>query len=67
MSIAEKLEYYLGLLGCTSQELSEASAVSPATVSRYCSGTHTPKPNSKSLEKLAGGIAALCVKGKNSI
>ena len=57
MSIAEKLEYYLGLLGCTSQELSEASAVSPATVSRYCSGTHTPKPNSKSLENQGGGIA----------
>lgn len=67
MSIAEKLEYYLGLLGCTSQELSEASAVSPATVSRYCSGTHTPKPNSKSLEKLAGGIAALCERKKLNI
>ena len=64
MGIAEKMEYYLNMLGCTSQELSEASAVSPATISRYCSGTHTPKPNSRSLAKLAKGIAVLCEKKK---
>lgn len=64
MSIAEKLEHYLSLLSCTSQVLSEASGVSPATISRYCSGAQTPKPTGKSLEKLARGIAELA-SGKN--
>jgi transcriptional regulator with XRE-family HTH domain len=59
MTIAETLEYYLNLLGCSAQELSEASAVSPATVSRYCSGAHSPKPGNKSIEKIAKGIAEL--------
>lgn len=59
MSIAEKLEEYLALLNCTSQVLSKASNVSPATISRYCSGTQTPKPTGKSLENLAKGIAEL--------
>ena len=59
MKIAEKMEQYLSLLGCTSQMLSEVSGVSPATISRYCSGSHTPKQGSKTLEKLAKGIAQL--------
>ena len=59
MKIAEKLEQYLSLLGCTSQMLSEVSGVSPASISRYCSGAQMPKQSSKTLEKLARGIAQL--------
>ncbi len=59
MTIAEKLESYLNLLHCTALELSEASAVSPATVSRFCSGTYKPKRANKSVEKIAKGIAEL--------
>ena len=59
MNFAEILEHYLAMLGCTSQMLSEASGVSPATISRYSSGSNTPKPGSRNLEKLAAGIAGL--------
>lgn len=59
MKIAEKLEQYLNMLGCTSQMLAEVSGVSPASISRYCSGAQIPKQSSKTLEKLAKGIAKL--------
>ncbi|MBR3268305.1 MAG: helix-turn-helix transcriptional regulator [Oscillospiraceae bacterium] len=59
MKMKDKLEQYLSLLGCTSQTLSEVSGVSPATVSRYCSGSFNPKQDSPILKKLAKGIAEL--------
>ena len=59
MRFSERLNGYMEELGVNGKELSEASGLSAATISRYCSGTREPAADSAQFEKLAAGIAAL--------
>ena len=59
MNFNEKLKEYMDLLHCTAKELSDASGLSPATVSRYRSGERIPEINSGSFDRLCLAIAAL--------
>ena len=55
----ERLTYYIELLNCTGKEFSERSGISEATVSRYRSGTRTPRANSDDMKKLCRGICSI--------
>lgn len=57
MKFKDILNQYIEELGCTAQDISDASGLSPATVSRYRSGERTPEARSKNLSDLIGGIA----------
>ena len=59
MQFHEMLNEYLRRLNVTAQELSEASGLSPAVISRYRSAARTPAPDSEALTRLAKGIASL--------
>ncbi len=59
MRFSERLNEYVEALGITGKDLSNASGLSTATVSRYCNGTREPSADSAQLDKLAGGIASL--------
>jgi len=59
MRFSERLTGYMEELGVNGRELSEASGLSAATISRYCSGAREPAADSAQFEKLAAGIAAL--------
>ena len=54
----KKLNEYMDLVQCTGKEFAQYSKVSEATVSRYKSGTRTPKANSEDIKKLCRGICA---------
>lgn len=55
----ETLNQYLEQLSCTRRDLSEASGLSPATVSRYCRGERIPEPDSPQMHQLIRGLMAL--------
>ncbi len=55
----EKLNEYLNLLQCSGKEFAEYSGLSEAAVSRYKSGTRTPRANSEDMKKLCRGISAI--------
>ncbi len=57
MKFCEKLNDYLLLLGCTSKELCALSGISPATFSRYRSGSRIPEPGSDIWENLCLALA----------
>lgn len=59
MTFQERLNTYLTELNCTAKELSAASGVSAAALSRYRTGERIPATDSPEPEKLAEGIAAL--------
>ena len=59
MSFKDCLNQYLERLGCTARELSDASNVSPAVLSRYRSGERVPGSESAQLSALAKGVAVL--------
>lgn len=59
MNFSEQLNRYIDLLGCTAKDLSDASGVSPATISRYRTGDRVPAKSSEHLKSLAAGIAKL--------
>ncbi len=62
----EKLNKYMDMLNCSGKEFAEYSGISEATVSRYKSGTRTPKANSEDMKKLCKGICnAAAQKGIN--
>ena len=56
MFFCEQLNKYIEQLDCSSQELSTASGLSSAVISRYRNGERTPRIKSKQLEKLAYGL-----------
>ena len=58
------LNDYISKLDCTSKELSKASGISEAVISRYRNGERTPKNDSKQLNDLINGIENLA-KEKN--
>ena len=59
MDFKDILNSYIDLIGCTARELSEASGVSTATISRYRSGERIPAPDSGHFDKLVSGIIQL--------
>lgn len=56
---SEKLNAYISRLDCSGKELSDASGISEATISRYRTGGRIPKPDSKEMEGLCRGISLL--------
>ncbi|MGM9553930.1 MAG: helix-turn-helix domain-containing protein [Faecousia sp.] len=63
MNFSEMLKEYMEMLHCTAKELSDASGLSPATVSRYRSGERIPAPNSEAFDRLCNAIVLLSGKG----
>ena len=63
MNFSEKLKEYMEMLHCTAKDLSDASGLSPATVSRYRSGERVPEPNSEAFDQLCNAIVSLAEKG----
>lgn len=59
MNYSEKLNDYIEALNCTAKDLSEASGLSPATLSRYRSGERIPEINSDAFNKICVAIASL--------
>lgn len=59
MKFNEYINDYIEKLNCTAKELSEASGLSSAVISRYRTGERRPEPESDSLKKLAAGIATI--------
>lgn len=59
MHFSEKLKEYMETLHCTAKELSDASGLSPATVSRYRSGERVPEPDSEAFDRLCNAIVSL--------
>ncbi|MDO5556656.1 MAG: hypothetical protein Q4G05_00200 [Clostridia bacterium] len=68
MNFNEELNNYLKILNCSSKDLSIASGLSPATISRYRNTDRVPIYNSSHIEKLAIGIEKIAkVKNINTI
>ena len=63
MNFSETLKKYMETLHCTAKELSDASGLSPATVSRYRSGERVPARNSDAFDRLCNAIVLLSKKG----
>ena len=59
MTFQEQINIYIEKLPCTSKELSAASELSAAVISRYRSGEREPASDSEQLQKLAAGITRL--------
>lgn len=59
MNFNERLNEYIEKLNCTAKELSEASGLSAATLSRYRSGSRQPEINTPAYENLCAGIASI--------
>lgn len=59
MNFADKLKTYINEINCSFAELSKASGLSNATISRYCSGTRSPSNPSVQLDKLIKGLEQL--------
>ncbi|MCQ5202414.1 helix-turn-helix domain-containing protein [Mordavella massiliensis] len=56
MDFKDKLSEYIEMLGCTGKELSEASGISAATISRYRSGERVPDTETENFANLVEGI-----------
>ena len=56
MNFNDQLNQYVDTLKCSSKELSEASKISPAVISRYRNGERIPKVNSIQLKQLSNGL-----------
>ena len=61
MHFSEKLKEYMETLHCTAKELSDASGLSPATVSRYRGGERVPEPDSEAFDRLCNAIVSLSI------
>lgn len=59
MKFFEKLNEYMEGMNCTAKELSNASGLSPATISRYKNGERIPEIDSEALGQLCEGLAEL--------
>lgn len=59
MNFNEKLKEYMELFHCTAKDLSDASGLSPATLSRYRSGERIPEISSGAFDRLCLAIASL--------
>lgn len=59
MKFQTQLNTYIQQLDCLAKDLSAASGISPATLSRYRSGERLPDPNAPAFGQLCQGIARL--------
>ena len=59
MKFQAQLNAYIQQLDCLAKELSAASGISAATLSRYRSGERLPDPNAPVFGQLCQGIARL--------
>lgn len=59
MNYCEKLNEYIEMLNCTAKEISEASGLSSATLSRYRSGERIPEINSEAFNNICRAIAVI--------
>ena len=59
MKFFEKLNEYMEGMNCTAKELSNASGLSPATISRYKNGERIPEIDSEAFGQLCEGLADL--------
>ncbi len=64
MEFKDVLNRYMERTGCSARDLAERSGLSTATISRYRSGDRVPEADSKQLENLAKGIAAIAAEKK---
>lgn len=62
MEFSNILNDYINTIGCSCKELSLASTLSNATISRYCSGIRKPNNPSEQLELLIKGLCILIKK-----
>lgn len=62
MKFNEKLNEYIGMLECTAKELSSASGLSAATLSRYRSGERAPDIYTEQFKQLCAAIAFIAEK-----
>ena len=59
MNFGDQLNEYINRIGCSSQELVNASGLSTSVISRYRRGDRTPNIRSKQLEQLVDGLYTL--------
>ena len=59
MTFSEKINDYLDILGCSAKDLSDASLISPAVISRYRNGERIPKYPSEQFNALVDGICVI--------
>ena len=59
MRFHEKLNEYIQSIPCTAKELSDASGLSAATLSRYRSGERVPEMNAEAFHQLCSAIAQI--------
>ncbi|WP_027422532.1 helix-turn-helix domain-containing protein [Lachnobacterium bovis] len=59
MEFKEQLKIYIKKLNCTAKELSIATNLSAAVISRYKNGLRVPNLNSDTIQKLATGIKSI--------
>ena len=59
MNFNELFNQWVKELGCSGRELSEATGLSPAVISRYRSGTRSPLRGGPQLEQLLSGLQEL--------
>lgn len=64
MEFKDVLNRYMERTGCSARDLPERSGLSTATISRYRSGDRVPEADSRQLENLAKGIAAIAAEKK---
>lgn len=59
MTFGNQLEEYMRIAGCTAKELSKASGISEATLSRYRNDNQISKITAEQLKKIATGLVML--------
>lgn len=62
MKFHEQLNEYIQRIDCTAKELSDASGLSPATLSRYRSGERVPEIDAKAFRQLTAAIVQIAEK-----
>lgn len=67
MTFSEQLNTYIEDFSCSSQELSNASGLSAAVISRYRKGDRTPSLRSPQLEQLSVGLFKIGISKVKSI
>lgn len=59
MNFHDKLNEYIGLIGCTNKQLSDITGIAPPVISGYRKGNRIPKYNSDQFKNLVNGIVTL--------
>lgn len=59
MTFSQQLNNFISILNCTAKELSDRAGLTPATLSRYCSGKRIPSADSIEIDKITNGICSI--------